>query len=66
MEEVVLVEKRPEIFINMVSGGIAGTFADVILHPVDTLKTRMQGQLTSKSTKYNGMSHDLYRRKSRL
>ncbi|KAJ3301500.1 hypothetical protein HDV03_000715 [Kappamyces sp. JEL0829] len=35
--------------------GRKSTAADAFLHPVDTLKTRMQGQLTSKSVKYNGI-----------
>lgn len=40
---------------HMIAGGIAGTIADIILHPLDTLKTRMQGQLTARSIKYTGM-----------
>ncbi|KAJ3332318.1 hypothetical protein HDU91_003123 [Kappamyces sp. JEL0680] len=50
-----VMENRPPIVLNMISGGLAGTAADAFLHPVDTLKTRMQGQLTSKSVKYNGI-----------
>ena len=44
-------ETRP---INQVAlaGGVAGTIADACLHSVDTLKTRIQGQLTAQSTKY--------------
>jgi hypothetical protein len=43
----------------MISGGIAGTLADALLHGMDTLKTRMQGQMTTKSTKYSGIASSL-------
>jgi hypothetical protein len=43
----------------MLSGGFAGTVADAILHGMDTLKTRMQGQMTTKSSKYNGITSSL-------
>lgn len=38
-----MTEERPVSFgISLVSGGIAGTAVDVILFPLDTLKTRLQ------------------------
>ena len=33
-------EPGPPIFVNGICGGLAGTFADAALHPLDTLKTR--------------------------
>ena len=39
-EVVVVKEKRSPILLNMISGGVAGTAADAILHAIDTLKTR--------------------------
>ncbi|KAI8899753.1 mitochondrial carrier domain-containing protein [Globomyces pollinis-pini] len=39
----------------MIAGGIGGSSADAFLHSLDTLKTRMQGQLTTHSNKYNGI-----------
>lgn len=40
---------------NFISGGLAGVGADLVLHGMDTLKTRMQGQLTTNSIKYSGI-----------
>jgi hypothetical protein len=37
----------------MIAGGSAGTLADGLLHGLDTVKTRQQGQLATKSTKYS-------------
>lgn len=53
--QFVIQEKRSPLLLNALSGGAAGTIADAFLHPIDTLKTRMQGQLTSKSIKYTGI-----------
>jgi len=38
-----MTQERPVSFhISLLSGGIAGTAVDVILFPLDTLKTRLQ------------------------
>lgn len=54
LQNIQIKETGPPIIIHGISGGLAGTLADAVLHPLDTLKTRMQGQLTSKSVKYSG------------
>ncbi|KAI8904705.1 mitochondrial carrier domain-containing protein [Gorgonomyces haynaldii] len=41
--------------IAALAGSVGGATGDLILHPIDTLKTRMQGQMTTKSIKYKGM-----------
>jgi hypothetical protein len=38
--QVIIMDNRPPIFLSMISGGMAGTVADALLHPIDTLKTR--------------------------
>lgn len=38
----------------IVSGGVAGFFADTAMHSIDTVKTRMQGQLASPA--YNKLA----------
>lgn len=36
--------KNPSFFVSLVAGAIAGTTVDVVLFPLDTLKTRLQSQ----------------------
>lgn len=36
--------KTPSFFVSLVAGAIAGTTVDVVLFPLDTLKTRLQSQ----------------------
>ncbi|EGF80399.1 hypothetical protein BATDEDRAFT_11642, partial [Batrachochytrium dendrobatidis JAM81] len=37
-------------------GGVGGALADAVMHSTDTVKTRLQGQLTARSEKYQGMA----------
>jgi hypothetical protein len=48
-------KEKPPLKLVMLAGGVGGTAADALLHGLDTLKTRMQGQLTTKSNKYTGI-----------
>ncbi|KAF9997046.1 hypothetical protein BGZ80_011076 [Entomortierella chlamydospora] len=41
----------------LVAGGMGGTIADFIMHSVDTVKTRLQGQPSANPPKYNNMFH---------
>lgn len=36
--------KNPSFFVSLVAGAIAGTTVDVVLFPLDTIKTRLQSQ----------------------
>ncbi|KAL7290291.1 hypothetical protein TKK_0015991 [Trichogramma kaykai] len=39
-----LLDTKSLLLISLISGGLAGTFVDTILYPIDTLKTRLQSQ----------------------
>ncbi|KAF9961443.1 hypothetical protein BGZ65_010724 [Modicella reniformis] len=41
----------------LIAGGMGGSIADFIMHSVDTVKTRLQGQPSGKPPKYNNMFH---------
>ncbi|CAG8518800.1 16251_t:CDS:2 [Dentiscutata erythropus] len=41
----------------MFAGGIGGSTADFLMHSIDTVKTRLQGQRTIKPLKYQNMLH---------
>ncbi|KAG0221963.1 hypothetical protein BGX31_009430 [Mortierella sp. GBA43] len=41
----------------LIAGGIGGSMADFIMHSVDTVKTRLQGQPTANPPKYYNMFH---------
>ncbi|KAF9430438.1 hypothetical protein BGZ94_006915 [Podila epigama] len=50
-------EYEPPLIDCLVAGGVGGTIADFLMHSVDTVKTRLQGQPTSgvNPPKYNNM-----------
>ncbi|CAO3697772.1 unnamed protein product [Rhizopus microsporus] len=47
--------KYPPFFDACIAGGIGGSTADFIMHSVDTVKTRLQGQPHSRIQKYTSM-----------
>ncbi|KAI8643151.1 mitochondrial carrier domain-containing protein [Parasitella parasitica] len=47
--------KYPPFFDACIAGGIGGSTADFIMHSVDTVKTRLQGQPHSRVQKYTSM-----------
>ncbi|KAG1056379.1 hypothetical protein G6F46_001270 [Rhizopus delemar] len=47
--------KYPPFFDACVAGGVGGSAADFIMHSVDTVKTRLQGQPHSRVQKYTSM-----------
>ncbi|KAF9126354.1 hypothetical protein BGW39_006690 [Mortierella sp. 14UC] len=50
-------EPEPPYLDVLLAGGMGGTIADFIMHSVDTVKTRLQGQPTANPPKYNNMFH---------
>ncbi|KAF9923176.1 hypothetical protein FBU30_006749 [Linnemannia zychae] len=50
-------EQDPPYIDVLLAGGLGGTIADFIMHSVDTVKTRLQGQPASNPPKYNNMFH---------
>ncbi|KAJ3412301.1 hypothetical protein HDV05_000959 [Chytridiales sp. JEL 0842] len=45
---------------TIISGGLAGAIADTAMHSMDTIKTKMQGQITQgTSSKYNSVAQSL-------
>ncbi|GES79797.1 mitochondrial carrier [Rhizophagus clarus] len=60
-ESVVLLEGHTTEFkplkYVMLAGGIGGSTADFLMHSVDTVKTRLQGQKPAKPPKYQNMLH---------
>ncbi|KAI9476214.1 MAG: putative mitochondrial carrier protein [Benjaminiella poitrasii] len=48
-------ERYPPFFDACVAGGIGGSTADFIMHSVDTVKTRLQGQPHNRAHKYTSM-----------
>ncbi|ORZ27755.1 mitochondrial carrier domain-containing protein [Lobosporangium transversale] len=51
------VEPQPPYIDVLIAGGLGGTIADFIMHSVDTVKTRLQGQPSANPPKYNNMFH---------
>ncbi|KAI7888971.1 putative mitochondrial carrier protein [Mucor mucedo] len=47
--------KYPPFFDACIAGGIGGSAADFMMHSVDTVKTRLQGQPHSRIEKYTSM-----------
>ncbi|KAI8992561.1 mitochondrial carrier domain-containing protein [Pilobolus umbonatus] len=47
--------KYPPLFDTCIAGGIGGSTADFIMHSVDTVKTRVQGQPHARVQKYTNM-----------
>ncbi|GAA5800560.1 putative mitochondrial carrier protein [Helicostylum pulchrum] len=47
--------KYPPYFDACIAGGIGGSTADFVMHSVDTVKTRLQGQPYSRLQKYSSM-----------
>lgn len=54
---IVAEEHEPPYLDVLLAGGMGGTIADFIMHSVDTVKTRLQGQPTANPPKYNNMFH---------
>ncbi|KAG0091820.1 hypothetical protein BGZ92_011587 [Podila epicladia] len=54
---VAIQEPDPPLIDCLVAGGMGGTIADFIMHSVDTVKTRLQGQPSANPPKYNNMFH---------
>ncbi|KAF9429298.1 hypothetical protein BGZ76_001515 [Entomortierella beljakovae] len=50
-------EVDPPYIDVLIAGGMGGTIADFIMHSVDTVKTRLQGQPSVNPPKYNNMFH---------
>ncbi|KAI7900283.1 mitochondrial carrier domain-containing protein [Cokeromyces recurvatus] len=48
-------ERYPPFFDTCIAGGIGGSTADFIMHSVDTVKTRLQGQPHNRAHKYTSM-----------
>ncbi|KAG0048310.1 hypothetical protein BGZ83_006708 [Gryganskiella cystojenkinii] len=53
----ILEEPEPPYIDVLIAGGMGGTIADFIMHSVDTVKTRLQGQPSANPPKYNNMFH---------
>ncbi|KAG0267712.1 hypothetical protein BG011_000023 [Mortierella polycephala] len=51
------VEQEPPYIDVLIAGGMGGTIADFLMHSVDTVKTRLQGQPTANPPKYHNMLH---------
>ncbi|KAI9300948.1 mitochondrial carrier domain-containing protein [Cunninghamella echinulata] len=47
--------KYPPYFDTILAGGIGGSAADFVMHSVDTVKTRLQGQPLHRAPKYHNM-----------
>ncbi|ORX61402.1 mitochondrial carrier [Hesseltinella vesiculosa] len=47
--------KYPPYFDTIIAGGIGGATADFLMHSVDTVKTRLQGQPHHRAVKYHNM-----------
>ncbi|CAB4391943.1 uncharacterized protein OCT59_008856 [Rhizophagus irregularis] len=60
-ESVVLLEGHTTEFkplkYVMLAGGLGGSTADFLMHSIDTVKTRLQGQKLAKPPKYQNMLH---------
>ncbi|KAF9897071.1 hypothetical protein BX616_006234, partial [Lobosporangium transversale] len=50
-------EMDPPYVDVLIAGGLGGTLADFLLHSVDTVKTRLQGQPAVNPPKYHNMFH---------
>ncbi|KAF9120173.1 hypothetical protein BGX30_003328 [Mortierella sp. GBA39] len=50
-------EKDPPYIDVLIAGGMGGTIADFLMHSVDTVKTRLQGQPSANPPKYHNMFH---------
>ncbi|KAF9354476.1 hypothetical protein BGX34_011005 [Mortierella sp. NVP85] len=51
------VEADPPYIDVLIAGGLGGTIADFLMHSVDTVKTRLQGQPAVNPPKYHNMFH---------
>ncbi|KAF9973822.1 hypothetical protein BGZ73_002932 [Actinomortierella ambigua] len=52
-----LQEQDPPYIDVLIAGGLGGTLADFMMHSVDTVKTRLQGQPAVNPPKYHNMIH---------
>ena len=61
MQEVEGANKpaRDPVWVSLVAGGVAGTFTDISLFPLDTVKTRLQSGGTSSSQIFRGLYQGL-------
>ncbi|KAG0364120.1 mitochondrial carrier domain-containing protein [Gamsiella multidivaricata] len=50
-------EADPPYIDVLIAGGLGGTTADFLMHSVDTVKTRLQGQPSASPPKYHNMFH---------
>ncbi|KAI8594717.1 mitochondrial carrier domain-containing protein, partial [Dissophora ornata] len=50
-------ETDPPYIDVMIAGGLGGAIADFLMHSVDTVKTRLQGQPATNPLKYHNMFH---------
>ncbi|KAG0306814.1 hypothetical protein BGZ98_001679 [Dissophora globulifera] len=50
-------EQDPPYLDVLIAGGLGGTVADFLMHSVDTVKTRLQGQPAAHPPKYYNMFH---------
>ncbi|KAG0200776.1 hypothetical protein BGX28_006237 [Mortierella sp. GBA30] len=50
-------DQEPPYIDVLVAGGVGGTIADFLMHSVDTVKTRLQGQPAANPPKYHNMFH---------
>ncbi|KAF9182975.1 hypothetical protein BGZ51_000679 [Haplosporangium sp. Z 767] len=57
MPPTMMVEPDPPYIDVLIAGGMGGTIADFIMHSVDTVKTRLQGQPSANPPKYYNMFH---------
>ncbi|KAI1325469.1 mitochondrial carrier [Xylariaceae sp. FL0255] len=56
-------EGRPPIFHSMIAGGLGGTTGDMLMHSLDTVKTRQQGDphIPPKYTSLGSSYHTIWR-----
>ncbi|KAI1314781.1 hypothetical protein EDD11_001709 [Mortierella claussenii] len=52
-----VVEVDPPYVDVLIAGGMGGAIADFLMHSVDTVKTRLQGQPAANPPKYHNMFH---------
>ncbi|KAF9952086.1 hypothetical protein BGZ72_006544 [Mortierella alpina] len=50
-------DRDPPYIDVLIAGGMGGTIADFLMHSVDTVKTRLQGQPSANPPKYHNMFH---------
>ncbi|CAG8472743.1 14273_t:CDS:2 [Funneliformis mosseae] len=56
LEEYGYAKCKPLTYV-MFAGGLGGSTADFLMHSIDTVKTRLQGQKPAKPPKYQNMMH---------